>query len=104
MLLICICNIDSKYSFNFDNSPSCLSRHDLCTCIEWHVSSLGAIVLPTGSFSGELSIVLSDVECEGNESSLLDCPGNTSPVECDSGEGSAIICQGKDILIYICIR
>ena len=60
----------------------------------------GAIVLPTGSFDEALPVVLSDVGCVGNESSLLDCPRSTHSVECDSGEGAAIVCQGR---FYLCI-
>ena len=55
----------------------------------------GAVVLPTGSFSGTLPVVLSDVACVGNESSLLNCSANTVSVECDSGEGAAVVCQSK---------
>ena len=55
---------------------------------------IGAIVLPTGSFKGTLPLVLSNVECDGNESSILSCTSNTSHIQCDSGEGVAIICQG----------
>ena len=57
----------------------------------------GAVVLPTGSFSGALPVVVSDVACVGNESSLLNCSVNTVSVECDSGEGAAIVCQGESI-------
>ena len=62
----------------------------------------GAVVLPTGSFNGALPVVLSDVACVGNESSLLSCPGNILAPECYSGEGAAIVCQGKMyIVVYI---
>ena len=54
----------------------------------------GAVVLPTGSYDGALPLVLSDVVCIGNESTLLDC-SPTLAVECISGEGAAIVCQGK---------
>ena len=57
-------------------------------------------MLPTGSFGGALPIVLSDVECDGNESSVLSCPSNTTHIQCDSGEGAAIICQGKACVVY----
>ena len=60
----------------------------LCMCA-------GAVVLPTGSFNGALPAVLSDVECLGNENSLLNCSGNVVNVECDSGEGAAIVCQSE---------
>ena len=63
---------------------------------------VGAVVLPTGSFSGALPTVLSDVACVGNESSLLNCSGNVASVECDSGEGAAIVCQGRFLLVYTC--
>ena len=55
----------------------------------------GAIALPTGSFGGALPVVLSDVECNGDESSILNCTENSFDVQCNSGEGAAIICQGK---------
>ena len=41
-----------------------------------------------------MPIVLSNVECDGNESSIISCADNTSDIQCDSGEGAAIICQG----------
>ena len=41
--------------------------------------------------------MLSDVQCEGDESSLLMCPGTTPPGDCLSGKGAAVICQGKDM-------
>ena len=56
---------------------------------------IGALVLPTGSFDGALSIVLSDVACVGNESYILNCTGNIIAPECDSGEGAAVVCQGE---------
>ena len=61
---------------------------------------VGAIVLPTGSFGGALPFVIRDVECDGNESSVLSCPFNTTHIQCDSGEGAAIICQGKACVVY----
>ena len=64
----------------------------LCICT-------GAVVLPTGSFNGALPVVLSDVACAGNESSLLNCSRNVVSVECDSGEGAAVVCQSKS---YVC--
>ena len=56
---------------------------------------VGALFLPTGSFDWELPIVISDVECEGNESSLLDCLVSLPPGECPSREGAAVVCQGR---------
>ena len=47
-----------------------------------------------------MPIVLSNVECDGNESSIISCDDNTSYIQCDSGEGAAIVCQG----IYGVIR
>ena len=67
----------------------------LCKSVVILISlTVGAIVLPTGSFRESLPLVLSDVECNGNESSILSCTFNTSHIQCDSGEGAAIICQG----------
>ena len=57
-------------------------------------------MLPTGSFGGALPLVLSNVECNGNESSILSCPSNTTHIQCDSGEGAAIICQGNACVVY----
>ena len=62
--------------------------------LEFISLTVGAIVLPTGSFRESLPLVLSDVECDGNESSILSCTFNTTHIQCDSGEGAAIICQG----------
>ena len=62
---------------------------------------IGAVVLPTGSFAGALPVILSDVVCVGNESSLLDCSGNTVAVECVSGEEAAIVCQGETMCVFI---
>ena len=44
--------------------------------------------------------MLSDVACEGNESSLLNCLGRTSSIECVSGEGAAVVCQGESAEVY----
>ena len=65
---------------------------------------LGAIVLPTGSFRGSLPLVLSDVECDGNESSILSCTSNTSHIQCDSGIGAAIVCQGREYRIVYAVE
>ena len=41
--------------------------------------------------------VLSDVNCIGNESTILECPSLTSSI-CVSQEIATVICQGKLII------
>ena len=38
--------------------------------------------------------IFDDVNCNGTEQSLLDCPGACDH-DCGSSEGASVICQGK---------
>ena len=65
-------------------------------------SNTGAVILPTGSFDGELPIVLTDVVCQGNEESILQCPESTVIGGCESGAGAAVVCQGEYFASLTC--
>ena len=54
----------------------------------------GAIAVTTGSFSEtSLSHVLSNMNCQGSESNLLQCQYST-PDGCGPTEVAAVACQG----------
>ena len=56
----------------------------------------GAIAVTSGLFSEtSLPIVIGEVFCSGNESSLLQCPYRDGlDSSCGSSEDAAIVCQG----------
>ncbi len=56
----------------------------------------GAVAVTTGHFSDlNVSIVLSNVDCNGSESSLQDCPHSTgSQAACGAAEDAGAVCQG----------
>ena len=74
-------NLDSLLMVSFKSRCSQRQQQLMCAFSIEHISFLiytpGAVVLPTGSFDGELSIVLTDVVCQGNEESILQCPEST---------------------------
>ena len=43
--------------------------------------------------------MLTDVVCQGNEESILQCPESTGTEDCESGAGAAVVCQGE-IFLY----
>ena len=58
--------------------------------------------MTSGSFSEtSLSHVLSDVSCQGSESTLLQCQYSTSG-SCGATEDAAVVCQGGS-KIDLCI-
>ena len=73
-----------------------LSLHDSHKLLTYCYWPTGAIALSSGLFPGELAPILTDVQCIGTESYLLDCP--TSPSQqCDSQEEAAVVCQGNTL-------
>ena len=60
-----------------------------------HMAAItGAIAVTTGSFSEtSLSHVLSNVNCQGSETNLLQCQYST-PDSCGPTEVAAVACQG----------
>ena len=42
---------------------------------------------------------MDDVDCSGNETSILDCPHITND-NCGAGEGAGVVCIGKDTNMF----
>ena len=61
----------------------------------------GAVVLPAGTFEAgaDQPVVLREVACNGNETSLDQCSHSTSSGEC-SEQGAAVVCQGKPLDLH----
>ncbi len=57
---------------------------------------IGSIALTDSIFSEERAVLLlRDVNCNGSESSLLDCEHNTlSQTNCGPLEDAGVVCQG----------
>ena len=57
----------------------------------------GAVAVTRAFFGpGTGPIVLDNIECLGNEESLLSCPYQDSvDINCDHSEDASVICQGK---------
>ena len=58
----------------------------------------GALALDGGKFSdANTPVLISEIECIGNESNLLQCEHSTdSQTVCGSREQAAAVCQGMD--------
>lgn len=72
----------------------CLS---LLVCIITNtLLTTGAIAIRDESFSENLApLLLSNVNCSGNETALLECQYNTPPnYYCDRLEDAGVVCQG----------
>lgn len=52
---------------------------------------------------GNAPFVLSDLQCNGNEDHLLDCPQLNSVRTCGDHEDAAVICQVQEGTIY-CVQ
>ena len=65
-------------------------------CRKLGFSTLGSIPLKEAEFGqGSGKILLSNVNCNGTESSLLDCPvSGVSQKNCNHSEDAAVRCEG----------
>ena len=60
---------------------------------------LGAVALTSGLFPGVLVHILTNVQCDGSETSLLNCPVTISD-QCLLQQDAAVVCQGIICAIY----
>ena len=57
---------------------------------------VGAVALFRAAFgAGSGPVLLDDVECTGNEASLLECAHSVGSHYCYHGEDAGVICPGK---------
>lgn len=54
--------------------------------------------------SGIGPVYLRDLQCSGNESSLIYCPGNTDTNECSHSDDAGLRCDGECKNYYICLH
>ena len=60
---------------------------------------LGATALAEAFFGqGSANILLNDVECSGNEQSLLECPSTKTPDNCDHSEDAGVRCHNCECM------
>ena len=66
-----------------------------------HIISAGAIGNDSGIFGADLSHFLTEVECDGTESTLRDCSSANFPIgnRCMKDAGAEVICLGKATIL-----
>ena len=65
----------------------------LLTQLHHVVSMIGALGVPGTLFGSEAgALLVSNVKCTGNESSLLDCPYNQTNSSCSHSSDAGVIC------------
>lgn len=70
----------------------------------YHIAAVaGAVALTSGVPTGDASVLLSDVQCQGVESMLVLCPANRNPVSCTRNNPAGVRC-GKSIRNSILVQ
>ncbi len=96
------------YAFTFClHSFSILFNHSLTVLLK-SCTHAGATAIFNGFSEGASSIWLDNVQCNGNESNLIDCPANQiGRHNCDHSEDAGVNCSSRCILCnifkYICV-
>ena len=79
----------------------CVNINNACT---YDISTSGSTAFRNAAFGeGTGAVFLEGLECDGTESSLLECPMDTQLglSQCDHSEDSGIRCYGKYVHTYI---